>query len=992
MSHPALSISARPILLVLIFFGFFPGFCQYPEIHPFDAQEYISRSSHNLIAESYGRQRITRDQMVLYHGYALTAPGKLPEEYRSRDPEKCGTWVAELIRNEWDELLPETREILERDCGFTATGTLGRPAGLGSQQGTTHFLIHYSVVRGDTNMVDTTDNDANGTPDYVDKFMVYAEEAWNQEIVSLGYYPPPHDLGAGGDNRIDIYLIKTNSYGICYREQLVIDNPNSPVTEHNAFTSFIVLRNDYESTSGTALEVIMKTTVAHEFFHSIQDGYDGYEELWLKEATATWIEEQIYDEYNYNLIWLDQFFRNPWISLDANAQESLYHMYGSWIFFRFLSEFYLSPTIVRDIWEKAVLYVDYPQSRKSFHAINHALSLYGSNFESIFRLFTLANLFPWIEYKDGDLYPRINRTRDPIGSFSYTTYLPRRAADYYRVSPNIVPRGIDAIEFRLTRIDPLIALGGQVVTRRGETIETFPFTHQYTLTPTEDIDEIFLIVMNYDSLGTNFTYKLDITTHSQVQQLSYTHTWMGGHRWFYVSHGKVTWKDMRSAFYYDGERILMLTTTKNPSEPPALDSCYLAYRTSRKIGNPPQTMHGVQFSNGNTAAFIYSDKWRILDADFNSSDILMDRGTLFFAMEDLESHKYYIVSKKWCEPEKKITDSLPFKPLLHQSENGSLIWQERSGVNYPSDIRWYNGQMNLYTYAKHRWTIPIRCNEEQAWIESYTDTWLGPDSTWELFHFNEKTTSITHITNDEITDGPVEAYGQFSIGKGKIAWPRRVPTFLSGLGLPYAHVYENGSIRVLRDETTHMPYLQTFNIRVDRKKGYVVWVGVSYNESLKRAESNLYVWNGHQMFTALPPGFFDHDGFIPFEVDDGLLVFARSPKDTDSNYVYICHVDSVLTSIGGTPSTVQESRRLLICYPNPFASDITFDLSLPTAAMVRLSVCNCLGEEVGCPVNHVMPGGRHSIAWQAGHLAPGVYFATMTAGQAKETRKIILVR
>jgi len=39
----------------------------------------------------------------------------------------------------------------------------------------------------------------------------------------------------------------------------------------------------------------IKVTAAHEFNHAIQFGYDYWEETWLMEATATWIEDDTAD-------------------------------------------------------------------------------------------------------------------------------------------------------------------------------------------------------------------------------------------------------------------------------------------------------------------------------------------------------------------------------------------------------------------------------------------------------------------------------------------------------------------------------------------------------------------------------------------------------------------------------------------------------------------------------------------------------------------------
>ena len=43
-----------------------------------------------------------------------------------------------------------------------------------------------------------------------------------------------------------------------------------------------------------------QVTAAHEFFHAIQFAYDYGEDAWMLEATATWMEERVFDKVNDN--------------------------------------------------------------------------------------------------------------------------------------------------------------------------------------------------------------------------------------------------------------------------------------------------------------------------------------------------------------------------------------------------------------------------------------------------------------------------------------------------------------------------------------------------------------------------------------------------------------------------------------------------------------------------------------------------------------------
>ena len=45
-------------------------------------------------------------------------------------------------------------------------------------------------------------------------------------------------------------------------------------------------------------------TAAHEYFHATQFAYDIAEDGWFLEATATWAEDELYDDVNDNVQYL----------------------------------------------------------------------------------------------------------------------------------------------------------------------------------------------------------------------------------------------------------------------------------------------------------------------------------------------------------------------------------------------------------------------------------------------------------------------------------------------------------------------------------------------------------------------------------------------------------------------------------------------------------------------------------------------------------------
>ncbi len=100
-------------------------------------------------------------------------------------------------------------------------------------------------------------------------------------------------------------------------------------------------------------------------------------------------------------------------------------------------------------------------------------------------------------------------------------------------------------------------------------------------------------------------------------------------------------------------------------------------------------------------------------------------------------------------------------------------------------------------------------------------------------------------------------------------------------------------------------------------------------------------------------------------------------------------VGSVVSS--GAPSQVPLVR-LDGNYPNPFnpVTVISFSLAAPTA--VTLEVYNVRGQKVTELVNGHLEAGEHSVEWDAGTYASGVYIYRLRAGAVRYSKKMLLVK
>ena len=79
-------------------------------------------------------------------------------------------------------------------------------------------------------------------------------------------------------------------------------------------------------------------------------------------------------------------------------------------------------------------------------------------------------------------------------------------------------------------------------------------------------------------------------------------------------------------------------------------------------------------------------------------------------------------------------------------------------------------------------------------------------------------------------------------------------------------------------------------------------------------------------------------------------------------------------------------------FPNPFARQTTIRYELPQAGRVRLTVYDALGRQVATLVDREQAAGRKAVAFDAGRLASGLYFARLVAESGVRTRRLTVVR
>jgi hypothetical protein len=110
-----------------------------------------------------------------------------------------------------------------------------------------------------------------------------------------------------------------------------------------------------------------------------------------------------------------------------------------------------------------------------------------------------------------------------------------------------------------------------------------------------------------------------------------------------------------------------------------------------------------------------------------------------------------------------------------------------------------------------------------------------------------------------------------------------------------------------------------------------------------------------------------------------------------------CYGAAVPTGVDGTAGATPSATRITSIYPNPFNPSTRIAFELSARARVELAIYDVAGRRVAVILDGEMGAGRYEVVWHGrtvsgGTAASGIYFCALRAGDAAETRKIVLVR
>jgi hypothetical protein len=425
----------------------------------------VTPAPRDALTRALAHGQLTEARYALERARSLFALGSVRDEFGevARPDPHAATLILRDLAARLHDLSGEDRA--------TARGILARPTDgtFGEHQyksgrilgkichATLPLCVHWDEKTTHGDAPPGADNDATTIPPAVQATLDTFADVYVLEVGAYDYLAPLPDTSSaddGGDGRTDIYMANIGAdrpplFGYC-----TTDDPHAFDPDYLFYdvSAYCVVDEDFANfgKSQTRQE-FREVTAAHEFFHAIQFHYDWFEDLWLMEGTAMFMEDQFADGVNDNVNYLaNSVMTAPWTPVDRGADG---FEYGAWIWWRFLVEELgqqADPQVIREVWESvagASIDTDGPgpdtvaNDLYSLRGLRKVVFSRGLVFKSLFGKFAWVNRLPFTFYEEGASYPRatvirkITLGRAGTGSGWRRTRLRHLASTYASFKP-----------------------------------------------------------------------------------------------------------------------------------------------------------------------------------------------------------------------------------------------------------------------------------------------------------------------------------------------------------------------------------------------------------------------------------------------------------------------------------------------------------------------------------------------------------------------------
>jgi hypothetical protein len=318
------------------------------------------------------------------------------------------------------------------------------------------LCFHWDERAANRDSPPGADGNSSTIPADVAATIASFREVYDLEVETYRYRAPLSDASSsedGGNGKTDIYLADLGGDSTPFFGYCTTDDPNAFDQNYVYYdiSAYCVVDEDFaDFGSSQTPQAFRDVTAAHEFFHAIQFAYDWFEDLWLMEGTAMFMEGQFRPTVDDRIRYLDDSaLTSPSTPVDRGADG---FQYGAWIWWRFLVEEFgelADPLAIRQIWERADGSSDTDgggpdtvgRDEYSLQAARRVVGARGFSFRTLFGKFARVNRTPTTFYDEGALYPRAPLSRNyslgrtQPGSGWQSTRLRHLASRYFAFKP-----------------------------------------------------------------------------------------------------------------------------------------------------------------------------------------------------------------------------------------------------------------------------------------------------------------------------------------------------------------------------------------------------------------------------------------------------------------------------------------------------------------------------------------------------------------------------
>jgi uncharacterized protein (TIGR03382 family) len=218
-----------------------------------------------------------------------------------------------------------------------------------------------------------------------ESFLESLEDGYRVEVQELGWKAPLQ-----GDDYLMLAYVQSGNYQGAYTTVEYCGSGYVPYV--------VAYAGSFSSRSWA------ETMAVHEFNHAIQFGYGFAWEFWWWEATATYIESQVYPTNDWWAYYVAGYTDNPYLAFNASDQDDddiFWHMYGMAIWATYVHEYLGGHDTILATWEAA----DSERGTYTF-GMQEAFEEIGLDFESAYVDFIAKNVV--MDYEAQNKLPNVD--------------------------------------------------------------------------------------------------------------------------------------------------------------------------------------------------------------------------------------------------------------------------------------------------------------------------------------------------------------------------------------------------------------------------------------------------------------------------------------------------------------------------------------------------------------------------------------------------------